>query len=581
MELSVGQVNRPRNVGWLQAAALLYGDWGTSKAYVIGIGLAIAGYAAFPYLMGVVLLTFVVGINYIWVCKYYPNGGGVYAAAKTHGSRLAVVGALLLLADYVVTASLSCLEAFHYFNVKDPQRWAVIMIYVLGILNFFGPKFTGHLAVYLAGPTVIVISVLIGAGFMHGGEYHWVAPQGNWTHHWGTFVGMILALSGVEAIANTTGVMPLDPGSTPEKPSVHRSSRRAIIIVMFEVCVMTGLLALLALALPPESHKESEGLLRYMGERYLGPTFGWVVGGVIGLLLLSAVNTAIVASVSVMYVMAQDREFPPVFRMLNRYGVPWVPLIAAVMIPALVLELFREVSMLASLYAIGVVGAIALNLGSCGFNRALPMKKYERAFMLGTAAIMIVVWITIAATKHDALLFAVVMIGAGLAIRELNRKANTEEGQGAVVTAQTLVEGVTPESGQQTRLLVAARGMSTVLFYALDEAKLRQASLSVLYIKEVAVASEVMGTLEDNPQAKEFFDKLNTVASTLGVSIVPLYGEGNDPSAMIVNMAKSTGSTMVYVGATRRSQFVNFLKGDIIRSVAAELPSKTKLVIIG
>ena len=30
-------VHRPRNVDWKRAAALLYGDWGTSKAYVIGL----------------------------------------------------------------------------------------------------------------------------------------------------------------------------------------------------------------------------------------------------------------------------------------------------------------------------------------------------------------------------------------------------------------------------------------------------------------------------------------------------------------------------------------------------------------
>lgn len=29
--------HRPRNVDWKRAAALLYGDWGTSKAYVPGI----------------------------------------------------------------------------------------------------------------------------------------------------------------------------------------------------------------------------------------------------------------------------------------------------------------------------------------------------------------------------------------------------------------------------------------------------------------------------------------------------------------------------------------------------------------
>ena len=43
--------SRPRNVSWLRAAALLYGDWGTSKAYVIGLAVLLAGYAAPVYLV--------------------------------------------------------------------------------------------------------------------------------------------------------------------------------------------------------------------------------------------------------------------------------------------------------------------------------------------------------------------------------------------------------------------------------------------------------------------------------------------------------------------------------------------------
>jgi hypothetical protein len=38
-------VHRPRNVDWKRAAALLYGDWGTSKAYVIGLAFVAAGFA--------------------------------------------------------------------------------------------------------------------------------------------------------------------------------------------------------------------------------------------------------------------------------------------------------------------------------------------------------------------------------------------------------------------------------------------------------------------------------------------------------------------------------------------------------
>ena len=40
-------IKRPRNVDWKRAAAILYGDWGTSKAYVIGLAFAVAGYSSF------------------------------------------------------------------------------------------------------------------------------------------------------------------------------------------------------------------------------------------------------------------------------------------------------------------------------------------------------------------------------------------------------------------------------------------------------------------------------------------------------------------------------------------------------
>src|SRR5919206_342591 len=50
-------------------------------------------------------------------CGRTKGGGGVYAAAKSKSRTLAVVGALLLFADYTVTASLSALDAFHYFGL--------------------------------------------------------------------------------------------------------------------------------------------------------------------------------------------------------------------------------------------------------------------------------------------------------------------------------------------------------------------------------------------------------------------------------------------------------------------------------
>src|SRR5882724_6019469 len=100
-------VHRPRNVDWKRAAALLYGDWGTSKAYVIGLAFAAAGFASLPLILAVCALTGLVGINYGVICAYFPDGGGVYSAARMQSRTLAVVGALLLVADLTVTASLS------------------------------------------------------------------------------------------------------------------------------------------------------------------------------------------------------------------------------------------------------------------------------------------------------------------------------------------------------------------------------------------------------------------------------------------------------------------------------------------
>src|SRR3954469_17945664 len=109
--------HRPRNVGWLQAGGLLFGDWGTSRLYVLGIAFFFAGRSSFWLILAMSLLVVAVGWAYTQICRIYPDGGGVYTAAKSRSRMLAVIGALLLFADYTVTASLSALEAFHYFGL--------------------------------------------------------------------------------------------------------------------------------------------------------------------------------------------------------------------------------------------------------------------------------------------------------------------------------------------------------------------------------------------------------------------------------------------------------------------------------
>src|SRR5919206_3396907 len=116
---------RPRDVNWFRAAALLFGDWGTSRLYVLGLAFLVAGRSSFWLIAGMSALILAVGWAYTEICRIYPDGGGVYTAAKQRSRLLGVIGALLLFADYTVTASLSAVEAFHYFGLGKSEAHQV------------------------------------------------------------------------------------------------------------------------------------------------------------------------------------------------------------------------------------------------------------------------------------------------------------------------------------------------------------------------------------------------------------------------------------------------------------------------
>ncbi|HYV27117.1 MAG TPA: APC family permease, partial [Candidatus Eisenbacteria bacterium] len=529
---SVG-VHRPRNVDWKRAAALLYGDWGTSKAYVIGAAFVYPvmtsaglheplGYRSLPIILAVCLLTAFVGYNYSVICKYFPDGGGVYSAARSQSRLLAVMGALLLVADLTVTAALSGWSAMAYFKV--PKEHLAIattgLIILVGVINFFGPKHGGSMAVLLAIPTVVVVVMIIIFSFPG-----W--PQGpaltlaniepsdvGFGQNWKAFVGVILALSGVEAVANLTGVMRLDQGATMENPIVAKTARKAICIVAVEVVAGTALLGWamhsLDKGLSDQMYQRWDDMLSLLAEQYgakafglwFGKYFGIVTGVVVGFLLLSAVNTAISALIGLMYLLGRDGEMPRAFIRLNKFGVPWLPMIIGATLPLLVVAFSPNQLSLMELYAIGVVGAISVNLGSCLFNKKLKLRWFEYLIMGITFVVLVAVEITLAKTKPNALFFIVCILGVGLGLRAYSQK---RAGLLTVTVSQQIAAAVAPEAFANTQInlnpgqtiLVAARGLTPVLGFALEETRLRQGTLYVLYVKELAVALPgPLGTVE-------------------------------------------------------------------------------------
>ncbi len=605
-------VKRPRNVDWKRAAAILYGDWGTSKAYVIGLAFAVAGYASFCLIAAMCVLTALVGINYMIICRLYPDGGGVYASVRHRSEVISIVGAFLLIADYLVTAAISALSAFAYLGVPHPEKFAAAAILIIGVLNLLGPKHTGGLAFLISVPTAIVVVVLGLFSLPHMGEAigHLQPLHGGFWQNWAGFVGIVLALSGVEAIANATGVMRLDPGSTDAQPSVRKTSTPAILWVMIEVCVFTALLGLAMHALgglqilngdvnAPGAQGVRDYMLRYMGEIFvggalgpaLGHAFGFIVSIVFALLLLSAVNTAIVDLIMIQFLMSRDRELPTIFQRLNKWGVPSAGMLLATIVPMSLVILVKDMAGLADLYAVGVVGAIATNLGATATDRKLSIKPWERTLMFATFVVMAAIELSLLIDKPNARYFAVTILAVGLILRGLvqERRAKKEAMLLPPLIPEKLPVDLAPTVPREPAIAVsvgaesilcAIRGTGRTLDFALKEARETGRRLYLLFVREQPFMTEqdIKRKWQEDPEASTIFAEAK---SKTDADHPPLFCYAVSPSAAetIVDVAATLGASRVIVGAPQRNALINLLRGNVIREVSNSLPEEIDLLV--
>lgn len=596
------RTKRPRNINAFRAAAILYGDWGTSKAYVLGLAFAVAGHSSFWLIAGVSILIALVGINYISICKCYPLGGGVYASVRKRSEVLSLVGAFFLIADYLVTAALSALSSFNYLGVPNPEKWAVIAICIIGGLNFLGPKHTGSLAFLIVVPTALVVILLGLLSIPHIPEAI-ARVEPIQTSSWATlvqFTGIIVALSGIEAVANITGVMKLDPEATLKEPSVYRTSTPAILWVMLEVSFFTAFLGLAMNALPglvisgdtvnaPNYPNVRDSMLRYMGDVFastwfgptVGYTFGWIISIVFCLLLLSAVNTAIVALTSLLFIISRDHEMPSILEKLNPFGVPYWSLIIAT-VGSFVLILFvNDVAGLADLYAVGFVGAIATNLGSTSTDWSQKLKPWERYLMMGTFLIMALIEVILLIDKPHARRFAISILAGGLFLRSLvveRHHKRIDMRKKAVKPRVTIPPIEMPL--QEGAILCAVSDVGKTLDFALQEGKKHRQPLFILFIRhqEIITDEDRNRTWLDDEDACRIFDYAKE--SSHETIIHFQYAVSDSIPGSIVEIATQLKISRIILGMSRESTFFQLLRGNLIQDVRKILPEDIDLVVI-
>jgi amino acid transporter len=615
---------RPRNVGWLQAAGLLFGDWGTSRLYVLGLALFFAGRSSFWLIVGMSLLILAVGWAYTQICRIYPDGGGVYTAAKHKSRTLAVIGALLLFADYTVTASLSVLDAFHYFGLHhavhtestpeeqkahaaradanvdagdklDPHRvsdpteadvlfafnspalWAMIAIGAIGAFNLMGPKHTGGFAL-AAALGMVFITLLISAFALPKVPWHDLPARiGHLNHQpgemWVSFVSIVLALSGVEAIANLTGVM---------KKPVSQTANRAIWVVASEVAIFNILLAIVMVSVFPlnrENHMND--MAAYLSGHFIGAWGEWAVRIVGGCLLLSAGNTAITDMISVQYLMARDGELPRTMVRLNRFGVPWIPAIVATSVPIVVLLISHNIDALAALYAIGVIGAVAINVTLCAIHpRLRRMSRKVPMMILGI--ILLSIWITLAFVKPQALAFVCIVMAIGLIGRQVTKWFANRKGPQLTLLKTAIMEQLTPEALAKPKLLIGSYGSHAAAGPAFNEAKRENASLVVCFIREVHLSYKWDQTLtiDTDLAAQRTFSRFLELGHQYGVPVIPVYDMGHDAAEMMAENAAMQGCTKVLIGSSRHGALYHLVKGRFQERLEAILPPEIPVQVV-
>jgi len=325
--------------------------------------------------------------------------------------------------------------------------------------------------------------------------------------------------------------------------------------------------------------------------------------------------------------------------------MPLLPLLIASVVPAVVVLIFPDVTALSGLYAIGVVGAIAINLGTTSTNRALALRTYERGLMLVLTVVMILIEATICVVKPEARGFALIVLVAGLSARlgtiASNRAVPLTMRQrryylavavGALVAevavtvlfghswlafgvsclvafgvgyvsyqTQGYREGLIAHAAvpvtevpkrlpmmqpgtykARERIMVPTTGNARLIEFALKECKTRQAELAVLFVRHLAVTPmgpTAFPKLDEDEQALALFDQLRTRAREAGVPLRLLYGVARDIPDAILDMAVTHGADLLILGTTRRGTLWRAMKGDVIQTIAEQLPGSIDLLI--
>jgi nucleotide-binding universal stress UspA family protein len=211
--------------------------------------------------------------------------------------------------------------------------------------------------------------------------------------------------------------------------------------------------------------------------------------------------------------------------------------------------------------------------------------------MGATFLLLVAVWFTLAHTKPDALFFVTIVVLAGLGLRAWSQKHKgvtsvTVSRRVAAMVEAMDAAGDKPAFKEGGRILLCLRGLTPVLHLAVETAKSRNATLCILYVREVAVAfganqEAARARWQDDPEASLIMRAAMKVGEDAGVAVIPVYAVSESAGAAIVDVAATLGVDELFLGTSGRSGLSHLLHGSVVQQVVRNLPDEIGLVIRG
>jgi amino acid transporter/nucleotide-binding universal stress UspA family protein len=596
-------------LGPLLAWAVVFADIGTSIYYVPGLLFEELGgrspSSAAPFVLATGLAFILLSLKYVEVADRYPDGGGVVSVASdAFGPLIGCVGGILISVDYFLTGAISSVSGFEYLAAVVPQvapylvPLACVAIALLGALNVVGIRESATLTAVLAISSLLVNLIVLGTVALQLDHAAWQAVWAQFMAVRGLPTGPILvgfasswlAFSGLESISQIAPAL---------REPRRQTAMRAMLLVVACILITSPLITAFETALLDASHVRPEQFLVALGGTFGPYALKLAVVATASTLLMGAANTAIIGCYHVFLALVRLGFLPAYLAHRSRqFSTPHRAIFVSVLVPIAVIVISRgQMVVLGHLYAFGLLGAFTLT--SVGLDRIrLQERKLTPGFYVGvfTSAVVLVAFCVNLVHKSAATVFGGSVTVVGLAVAYAVKRGwiggarsgfvTPEAAERAAASLPSAVDILTVEEAldviavYHSRTLVSVRAPNLRMF---QEAVARvrgsdERAVYLIFVDEVPglfyppkvgpsrEATEVLAS------AVEFFRQADVVA-------IPLWRMAHDAGASIASAARRLGVSAVLVGTSQRSAVWHLLRGSVLKSLIAQLPSSVRLWI--